>query len=72
MEILLSNPDRRAIKWWVDTNVLNQDGKVFQIIPSEGVIEGGQNDIIQATFNPFAPEKYEKSVPLYIDDPELQ
>jgi hypothetical protein len=29
MEILLSNPDRRAVRWWVDTAALNAEGKVF-------------------------------------------
>jgi hypothetical protein len=34
-------------------------------------VEANSNELIQATFNPFAPEKYEKSIPLFIDDPEL-
>lgn len=29
MEILLSNPDRRPVRWWVDTAGLVAEGKVF-------------------------------------------
>jgi len=31
----------------------------------------GHTESIKASFNPFAPEKYERSVPLFIDDPDL-
>ena len=45
--------------------------KVFQIIPSQGKVEAGQTIEIKAQFNPFAPGNYEKSVPLFLEDPEL-
>lgn len=35
-------------------------------------MQPGSQEIIKASFNPFAPDQYDVSVPLYIDDPELQ
>jgi len=70
MEIMLSNPDKYDVGWRLDVSTLNAD-KVFQIQPTEGRVESGQRIIIKAFFNPFAPGVYERSVPLYLDDPEL-
>ena len=67
---MLSNPDRKPMKWWIDVTQLNID-KIFQITPSEGIVQPGSTAIIKASFNPFSPQKFEKSVSLYVDDPEI-
>ncbi len=69
-EIMLSNPDRRPVRWWIDASQLNSD-KIFQITPTEGVVEPGHTEVIRASFNPFAPERFERSIAVFIDDPEL-
>ena len=37
----------------------------------EGIVQPGSTAIIKASFNPFSPQKFEKSVSLYVDDPEI-
>ncbi|EGR30900.1 hypothetical protein IMG5_121460 [Ichthyophthirius multifiliis] len=71
MQIALNNPSRMPMKWKIDTSSLSIDN-VFNIIPSNGIVEGNSQVVIDALFNPYTPDKYQKSVPLYIlEDDEI-
>ena len=72
MEMTISNPDAKSIFWKFDQQQLMQNNKVFQIIPFEGRIDGGQTTIIKASFNPLSPGYYERSVNLYLDGDETK
>ena len=41
---------------------------VFQMSPTEGVLEPGHNATVRVTFNPTDPREYVTLVPLYLDD----
>lgn len=68
MEITLSNPERKPVIWRMDTTSLTD--KVFTIHPVEGRIESGQTVKLKTQFNPYAPETFIKSIPVYIDSQE--
>lgn len=70
MDVILSNPEKRPINWKLDEKMLEND-KIFAVHPREGRVDPGQTLRIKASFTPQQANIYEKSIPLYIDDPEL-
>ena len=58
------------MSWRLDDTLLEKD-KIFSIHPTQGRVDPGQTLRIKTSFNPSYPNYYEKSVPLFIDDPDL-
>lgn len=57
MQVTLNNPDRSTVKWRLDTSTLTAD-KIFSVEPSQGEVRSFSSQIIEATFNPYAPGTY--------------
>jgi hypothetical protein len=66
-DIQISNPDLKPIKWRIDKEVFEKS-RVFQMNPTEGVLEANNSSTVRVTFNPLEPEEYVAKVPLYLDD----
>jgi hypothetical protein len=68
VEVTISNPDNKSLRWRIDVTDLEGEKGVFSIVPNEGRLEGGQTTLIKASFNPKLPGEYEKIIPLYLDN----
>lgn len=64
-----SNPDKYPVKWRIDQNALGTD-RIFDIKPENGEVGAGESKTISVYFNPFEPGFFEKSIPLFVEDPE--
>ncbi|EGR27115.1 hypothetical protein IMG5_201370 [Ichthyophthirius multifiliis] len=67
IEINLNNPGRQNIQWRIDISKIGQE-KIFNIEPNSGIVEANQVQIIKAYFNPYAPDKYNIYLPLFIEN----
>lgn len=67
MEVTLNNPDRKSIKWRIDTSGITSD-KIFSVEPSSGIVESCDSYTIEAYFNPYAPGNFVQTLPLYIEE----
>ena len=66
-DITISNPDHSPVSWRIDRAVLDASS-VFQMSPTEGVLEPGMNATVRVTFNPTDPKEYVTRIPLYLDE----
>lgn len=69
--LIFSNPDNNPVKWRIDTNVIGID-HIFDFRPESGEVGPGDSSNIIVSFNPFEPGFFERSIPLFVDDPETK
>lgn len=46
--------------------------RIFDIRPESGEVGPGESKSITVYFNPFTPGFFEKSIPLFVDDPDIK
>lgn len=71
-KIFISNPDRRnPLYYFIDTKKIDTEC-IFNLVPSEGMIEPSDTHEIKLTFKPVVPGNWEIRLPLYLNDDRLK
>lgn len=75
-EISVTNHHDDALRWEIDTSILNQLGatddpntvKFFSVKPTGGMLEPGDTCMVRIGFLPHEEEQYAVSLPIYLDE----